>query len=295
MTAVASPIRAPSQGMLPGAIAITAVAWLILFAQPLANTAGAWWSNPEAGHGLLLVPISLWLAWKRGVRPDARPNVAGGLAMVVLAVALRYLSAIAAEVFGGRAAMCLAAAGIVVYAWGFRQLLWWWLPLTLLALSVPLPDLILSSLALPLQLQASRFGAALMVMRDIPVQLSGNVIRLPGHELFVTEACSGLRSLTALLALGVLLGGVMLRHPLSRVAIVALAIPIGVLINGVRVFLTGYLVAYVDPRLAEGFNHLTEGWLLFLVAFAILGLITWAAVAIERRLLPQPPNAPSHA
>ena len=53
-------------------------------------------------------------------------------------------------------------------------------------------------------------------------------------------------------------------------AIVALAIPIGVLINGVRVFFTGYLVHYVNPKLAEGFNHLTEGWLLFLVAFAIL-------------------------
>ncbi len=295
MTAAASPVRAPSQGMLAIAIAITAIAWLILFSQPLANTAGAWWSNPEAGHGLLLVPISLWLAWKRGVRPDARPNVVAGLAMIVLAVALRYLSAIAAEVFAGRAAMFLAAAGIVVYAWGFRQLLWWWLPLMLLALSVPLPDLILSSLALPLQLQASRFGAALMVMRDIPVQLSGNVIRLPGHELFVTEACSGLRSLTALLALGVLLGGVMLRHPVSRVAIVALAIPIGVLINGVRVFFTGYLVAYVDPKLAEGFNHLTEGWLLFLVAFAILGVLTWAAVGIERRLLPPQSDASSHA
>jgi exosortase len=291
MTASALPAQSPSRSLLAGALALTGCAWLVLFAQPLTNTVSLWWSNPEAGHGLLLVPIALWLAWRKGVRPAASANVAAGLVMIACAVALRYLSAIAAEVFVGRAAMFLAAAGIVVWAWGFRQLLWWWLPMMLLVLSVPLPELILSSLALPLQLQASRFGAALMVMRDIPVTLSGNVIRLPGHELFVTEACSGLRSLTALLALGILLGGVMLRHPLSRIALVIITIPIGVIINGVRVFFTGYLVAYVDPKLAEGFNHLTEGWLLFLVAFAILGLFTWGAVAIERRVLPQPSHA----
>ena len=115
--------------------------------------------------------------------------------------------------------------------------------------------------------------------------LDGNVIRLPGHDLFVTEACSGLRSLTALLSLGVLLGGILLRHPASRVAIVLLAIPIGVVINGVRVFVTGFLVLFVNPRLAEGFSHITEGWLMFLVALAMLGGISWIAMALERRFM----------
>ena len=49
----------------------------------------------------------------------------------------------------------------------------------------------------------------------------GNIIRLPGRELFVTEACSGLRSLTALVGLGVLIGAFALRHPISRLAILA--------------------------------------------------------------------------
>ncbi|HEX6943812.1 MAG TPA: exosortase/archaeosortase family protein, partial [Gemmatimonadaceae bacterium] len=118
----------------------------------------------------------------------------------------------------------------------------------------------------------------------LPVHLDGNVIRLPGHDLFVTEACSGLRSLTALLSIGVLLGGVLLRNPWARVAIIVLAIPVAVIVNGVRVFVTGFLVAFVDPSLAEGFTHITEGWLLFLVAFAILAAITYGVVWIERRL-----------
>jgi len=263
--------------------AVTASTFVLLFAQPLGNTVRTWWVDPEAGHGLLLAPVALWLAWKRGRADDARPQVALGVAMLVVAVLFRYVAALAAEAFIGRVSVFLALAGLVVWGWGMRQVWHWWLPTALLALSVPLPDMVVGALALPLQFKASEMGAALLATRGIPVHLDGNVIRLPGHDLFVTEACSGLRSLTALLSLGVLLGGVLLKKPLSRIVIVGLSIPVAVLVNGVRVFITGFLVAFVDPSLADGFTHMTEGWLLFLVAFAILGLFTWAALALESR------------
>jgi exosortase len=176
----------------------------------------------------------------------------------------------------------LAIAGLTVYSYGFRQLLAWWLPFTLGLLAIPLPELVTQALALPLQFKASQLGAALLKARDIPVLLTGNVIRIPGHELFVTEACSGLRSLTALLGLAVLLGGLVLRHPATRLLLVGLAILIAILVNGVRVFLTGFLVFFVDPALGQGFMHLTEGWLLFIVSFACIGGIAWLGGRAER-------------
>jgi exosortase len=278
---IASPVPLPLLGVTLGL-------YVLLFWGPFVNTAGAWWNDPDASHGLLLAPLSLWLAWRAGRAERSAPQAGVGIAMIVVALGLRYVAALAAEAFVGRAAMLLALGGLVVWGWGVRQLFHWWLPVLLLGLSMPLPEIVLGSLALPLQFQASKLGAAMLSTRGIPVHLDGNVIRLPGHDLFVTEACSGLRSLTALLSLGVLLGGLMLRHPLSRVAIVALSIPVAVVINGVRVFGTGFLVAFVDPALAEGFSHATEGWLLFLVAFGVLGLITWAALKVEARWLGQP-------
>lgn len=266
-------------------VAATAGTFVLLFAGPMANTARTWWTDPDSGHGLLLAPLAIWLAFRRGIVPAAKSQPVLGLSTLILALALRYVAALAAEAFVGRAAMCLALVGLVVWAWGSRQLLHWWLPVTLLALSMPLPEIVTGALALPLQFQASKFGAALLSTRGIPVHLDGNVIRLPGHDLFVTEACSGLRSLTALLSLGVLLGGLLLKHPVSRIAIIALSIPVAVLVNGVRVFGTGFLVAFVDPGLAEGFSHITEGWLLFLVAFGILGGISWLILQAENRWL----------
>lgn len=268
--------------VLPAALA--AVAFALLFAQPAYLLVRDWWTLPEAGHGLLLGPVAVWLAWKSGIRRDAVGNATLGIAMLLLAVVIRYMAGLAAELFSMRASMVLALGGLTVYHYGFRQLLRWWLPFLLACLAIPLPELVTQSLALPLQFRASQMGAALLRWREIPVLLTGNVIRIPGHELFVTEACSGLRSLTALLSLAVLMGGLMLKHPAARVLLVALAVPIAIVINGVRVFLTGFLVYFVNPALGEGFMHVTEGWLLFIVSFSCIATLAWLAAMAERRL-----------
>jgi exosortase len=272
--------KATALQLLPAAL--TAVAFVVLFAQPMYLLVRDWWTLPEAGHGLLLAPVAIWLAWKSGIRPDAKGNVALGVSMLVAAVLIRFMAGLAAELFTMRASVVLALGGLTVYHYGFRQLLRWWLPFLLACLSIPLPELITQALALPLQFKASQMGAALLRWREIPVLLTGNVIRLPGHELFVTEACSGLRSLTALLALAVLMGGLMFKHPVTRFLLVLLAIPIAIVINGVRVFMTGFLVYFVDPKMGEGFMHLTEGWLLFLVSLASIGALAWLGLQAER-------------
>jgi exosortase len=273
------------------ALAAAMIGFVVLYAGPMTNTARVWWSDPEAGHGLLLAPVAMYLAWRRGLDARSHPNPWLGLGVIAASVLVRWIAALAAEAFFARASMLGALVGIIIFFYGVRQLYAWWLPALLLALSLPLPEIVLGSLALPLQFEASRLGAALLSARGIPVLLDGNVIRLPGHDLFVTEACSGLRSLTALLSLGVLLGGILLRHPVSRVAIVLLAIPIGIVINGIRVFVTGFLVLFVNPKLAEGFSHMTEGWLMFLIALAMLGGISWIAMALERRFMRETADA----
>jgi exosortase len=267
---------APVPALLAG------LAFLILFWQPIWTLGRDWWSDPEAGHGLLLGPLAIYLAWRRGRAPDAEAQPMLGLAILVAAVMLRYLSGLAAELFTMRLSLLAGVAGLIIFGWGMRQLVHWWLPALLLLLSIPIPAVLLNSLAFPLQLRASEMGAALLHWRNVPVRLAGNVLMLPGQSLFVTEACSGLRSLTALLALGVLVGGLWLRTVWARVVLVTVAIPIAMVLNGLRVFLTGFFVYYVDPSLGEGVMHYTEGWFMFMIAFAILGMIGWVLSMLER-------------
>lgn len=260
----------------------TGLLFFVLYWKPFTTLLNDWWNNPDAAHGLLLAPIAVYLAWRSGIASNARPQRVLGIATLIAAVVLRYLSGLAAELFTMRFSMLLGAAGLVIYAFGFRQILRWWLPALLLLLSVPLPTVVLNSLAFPLQLRASKMGAALLASRHVPVLLSGNVIHLPGQALFVTEACSGLRSLTALIALGLLIGGIFLKTPWARVLILAAAIPVAMVLNGIRIFLTGFLVYFVNPDLGKGFMHYSEGWVIFVVAFGILGAFSWLLERVER-------------
>lgn len=279
--AAAATLQQRSLTRPPISAVVTAVAFGLLFARPFLLLLDDWWNNPEAGHGLLLAPVALWLAWRSRNGVARRPAPRSGLLILAGSVLLRLASGLAAELFTMRISMLGALVGLVVYALGWRRLFAWWLPFTLLFLSIPLPEVLLNSLALPLQFEASKIGAGLLNARHVPAQLEGNVINLPNHRLFVTEACSGLRSLTALLSLGVLSGGLWLRLVASRIFLVVVTLPVAVLLNGIRVFLTGFLVYFVNPELGEGFMHLTQGWLLFLVAFGILGLVAWACSALE--------------
>lgn len=269
--------------------ALTAVAFAVLFAKPLTTLVRDWWTLPEAGHGLLLAPVAIWLAWRAGIGPDAKASPKLGIAILIFAVLVRSASGLAAELFTMRGSVIIALVGLTVFHFGVRQVLRWWLPFTLACLSIPLPELITQAVALPLQFKASRMGAALLEMRGVPVRLMGNVIQLPGRQLFVTEACSGLRSITALLSMAVLLGALLLKSPISRILLVLLAFPVAIFINGIRVFLTGFFVFFVSPALGEGFMHETEGWLLFLVSLFVLGVSTWLMGFIERRFIRQAP------
>ena len=262
-------------------VVVGLVGFAALFRAPAVTLVQDWWSDPEASHGLLLGPTAAYLAWRRGFTSQTAPWPRLGLGLLLSAVALRFVSELAVEHYTMRLSMLGAVGALIVAFRGFGQLRHWWLPGTLLVLSIPLPQMVLAKLALPLQLQASAIGAGLLQARSVPVELAGNIIHLPGQSLFVAEACSGLRSLTALLSLGVMMAGIFLERGWTRVAIVLLTIPLAVVVNGIRVFVTGFVVYFVGPSFGSGFMHYTEGWALFMASFAVVGAVTWLLSSAE--------------
>ena len=258
----------------------------ILYAKPAYLLLRDWtnFDNPDSGTGLLLAPLAFYFAFQTGIKEQRKPAIALAILFLLSAIGIRFLADLAAELFTMRVSMLIGAAGVILWFFGVKQLLAWWLPFVLLGLAIPLPELVISKLTAPLQLVASRIGASLIEWRNIPVLLNGNVIRIPGHDLFVAEACSGLRSLTALVNLGVLLGAMLLARPWSRVTLLVLAVPMAILINGFRIFLTAFLVYFVSPEAGSGFMHTTEGWLMFVIAFASLGAVASLLLFIEGKL-----------
>jgi exosortase len=115
----------------------------------------------------------------------------------------------------------------------------------------------------------------------------GNVIFLANTTLEVAEACSGIRSLVSLLTLSIVYGYFMDPRVGVRTVIALSSVPVAILANGFRVAGTGFAAHYMGPAAAEGFFHTFSGWLVFVVAFALLFVI----YNILRRLVPPPSSA----
>jgi exosortase len=112
----------------------------------------------------------------------------------------------------------------------------------------------------------------LLPLLGVPVLREGNVINLPAMPLEVVEACSGIRSLLSLVTLAIIYGYLVETRTWVRVVLALAAIPIAVAANSLRIVGTGLLVQYWDPDKAEGFFHTFSGWLIFVVALAMLVL-----------------------
>jgi exosortase len=271
-----------------------------VYATVLAKLGNDWWRDENYSHGLLVPFVMAYLLWEERdffTQAAKRPSVWLGGAMVAVALFALWLGVAGAELYLQRLSLLLALAGVVVYFWGFSLLRWVAMPLFLLWLALPVPAIIFNQVAFPLQLFASRCAVNAMHGLDIPVVRQGNIIELlplgaqTTKKLEVAEACSGIRSLMALVTLAAVLA--YLSRPgrgktdggwLSSltsfafwrgVFIVASAIPIAILTNAMRVSGTGILAHYYGTRVAEGFFHSFSGWAVYLVAFALLLAVTW--------------------
>ena len=282
-----APVGTWSRSALASYAAPLVVAALIavLYFQIAIDLVDDWWTQPNLSQGLLIVPLALGIVWvRRGLtlRYPAAPD-ARGLMLTAFSCLVYVLGTAAAEFFLCRISLLLLVTGLLWTFWGSARTRTLSFPLLLLASAIPLPAVVYNTAAAPLQLFASDMAAGLAQNVGVSVFRDGNIIYLAHMSLGVEEACSGLNSLSAMVAGGVLLAFLLCRRNISRVLLVLAAVPIAIGANVVRVAGTAVLADY-NEEFAKGFYHGFEGWLIFLIGFgALLGFAQFLASA-ERRL-----------
>lgn len=244
----------------------------VLYADVLYHLVRHWKLVPDCSHGFLVAPLALYFAWERK-RDLVRAPVEGswwGLLPLSLGVLALGIGRLGVELTAMRSGFVLTLIGLVLLLFGrevFRILAF---PLLFLFLMVPLPQSLVNVVAFPLQLIAAGAAVGALHWLRIPALLEGNIIHLADARLFVEEACSGLRSLMALLTLGVVFAYFFRRNLLERLLLVASTIPIAILVNAIRVAATGILAHRWGEGAASGFIHDFQGVITFAVAFAVL-------------------------
>jgi exosortase len=128
----------------------------------------------------------------------------------------------------------------------------------------------------------------------VPVLREGNKMTLPGGtQLFVAEACSGVRQLTGFLALTTAVAYLSRRPAWYRIVVILSAFPIALSANIARVVLTGYVMHFLNPQYASGAFHTLEGLLMMAFGLLLLNLECWvlqqiiaARHSVEHQVLP---------
>ena len=276
----AAEIRAVAKGrtLWVWSIPLLAALALVLYAHVLRDLAAQWWDEPDYSHGFLVPVFVAYLVWRSRDQWRAvslRPNNYG-LLLMVLAILLLVAGTLGAELFTCRFSFVLLLWGMTLFLAGKEILRILAFPLGFLLLMVPLPGLIYNQMTFPLQLLASRFGAASLSLLQVPVLREGNLLVLPNYTLEVVDACSGIRSLMSLVALAIGYGYLAENRIWIRVALAALMLPIAVVSNGLRIVGTGVLTYVSGTPVGGGFFHFFSGWLIFLTATAMMVVCHWA-------------------
>jgi exosortase len=268
---------------------------LLVFSMLGAISLAIWWgsllstfalalSDEQFTHVLLIVPISaalIILDW-RSPEPSTGSAVRIGSALLAVAALLTCVVRLKVAALVPDCQLAVNMLALVlwwiaafVFCFGtgaFRRALF---PLCFLFWLVPFPDFVLAPVISWLQQGSAASAHILFAAVGVPVAQHGMLLHIPGLTLEVAPECSSIRSSLILMVTTMVLAQLLLRSPWRKALIIAVAIPLSVAKNGLRIFALGMLATRASPSFLTGRLHRQGGIIFFLIALAAVFLLIW--------------------
>lgn len=266
--------RLPQQWRLP--LARLALAWaglILLTGQAWLGMADKWWNDATYNHAMFVPLISGWLVWtRREILQKLQPQgwwpglvlLAGALMLWLLGT----LAGINTAIHLGAVAALIATVPTLLGPRVTYALLF---PLAYLLFLVPFGG----ELVPALQMITAEIVIFLTELSGIQAHIDGVFIDTPVGLFEVAEACSGVKFLIAMLALGVLVAQTCFTSWKRRAVFMATALALPILANGVRAWGTIAIAQVQGIEFAEGFDHVFYGWVFFALVVAALFAVFW--------------------
>lgn len=254
---------------------LLAVSFLVLYYPVIWKLVQDWEVDPNYSHGYFIPFIAGYMAW---LKRDELKRAAGrgsnwGLALVLAGLLQYFVAWVGSEYFLQGTSMIVVLLGSVIYLRGGRVGGILLVPVLYLIFMIPLPAIIWNQLAFPLALLASKAAAGVIQLLGWSILREGNILTLPNITLQVADACSGLRSLTTLLALSALLAFISSLRTWKKWVLFLVAVPAALFCNVFRLIATAFLANCFGSQMAEGFIHEFSGLVVFILGLILLLLV----------------------
>jgi exosortase len=161
----------------------------------------------------------------------------------------------------------------LAYGWGsgvVRRLLF---PVLFVLCAVPWPQRLELALVQGLMKGVAVVAAEALFWLDIPARAMGNIIRIPNGSVGIDEACSGVRSLQAMLMASLFLGELRRVGWLGRIILVLLGTAFALFFNLVRTVLLVWIAATQGFPAFERW-HDPAGYSILCLSFVCLWLVS---------------------
>jgi exosortase A len=253
--------------------AIATAALCLVFRQDVSDMAAVWWNSSTFNHCLLILPLIGWLVWNRKdelapLTPAASPI---GLVIVGLAAVIWLLGEAGGVALARHLGVVIMLQGSVVTILGISVTRGLLFPLSYAVFLVPFGEEFVPFL----QSITAELSMVLLGLFGLPAHIEGVFITTPSGYFEVAEACSGVKFLIAMIALGVLTANLYFKSWWKRGAFLVISLIVPIIANGIRAFATIYIADANGMEFAESFDHVVYGWFFFAFVIAAVLALGW--------------------
>jgi len=240
------------------------------------NDVGISMGSGDYSHGFLVPIASAYILWQQKDELIQTPKRVTPAALILIlgCLFLHYVGFITQHHRLSIISLIGLSWSIPFYLYGFQVAKRLLFPCAFLMFAVPLN--FLDQLTFPLRIVNTRVSVDVLQILGLDVRQVGTAIYGPPFDatatlkLDVADPCSGIRSLTAMMALTAIYGYVVLKGIWRRWLLFICAIPLAMAGNIFRIVSIGIMAEAIDTRLATGLPHDYAGFIVFGFAIALM-------------------------
>ena len=232
------------------------------------------WEKTEYAHGPIVLAVVLWLIWRdkdQWLAVETQPGKVSGSILLGFGCLLYALGRSQSILIFEVGSAIPIVSGILMLAKGWDAIRRLWFPIFFIVFLIPLPGFIIDALTGPLKMSVSMIVNELLYTAGYPIARNGVVLSIGPYQLLIADACSGLNSMYALSALGLIF--VYLKQAgskLQNILLIASILPIAFVTNILRVLVLSLITYYMGDEAGQGFTHDFAALMEFIMALGLL-------------------------